>query len=97
MRRIANHGKQVSLEEPESKIDLSVASSTLDELNEKALEILRREIINLMMASSSGLLSRDNAMSLTSYIKLLGELKEKENEELARLGDDHLRKLSDKS
>lgn len=89
MRRI------VSIEDkPLPKPDFSQASTTLDELIDKSREILRREIMNLMIASSSGPLSRDNAMSLTAYIKLLGELKEKEVEELRNLSEDHLAKLA---
>jgi hypothetical protein len=95
MRRIVNKESIESLAEP-SKMkepDFSLVSTTLDELSAKAQEILRREITNLMIESTKGLLSRDNAMSLTSYIKLLGELKAKEDEELRNLSDEHLEKI----
>jgi len=89
MRRI------VSIEDkPLKEPDFSQATTTLDELIDKSREILRREILNLMIKSSSGSLDRDASMSLVSYVKLLGELKEKETEELRNLSEEHLEKLS---
>lgn len=92
MRRVADFTPKKEPTEP----DFSIAQTDLDELITKAQEILRREITNLMIASTGKLLSRDNAMSLTSYIKLLNELKEAETKALKALGDEHLERLAGK-
>lgn len=90
MRRIADFKPKQEVTEP----DFSLVSTTLEELSNKAQEILRREILNLMGESTGGKLSPTSSTSLVSYIKLLGELRDKELEDLSKLGDDHLRKLS---
>lgn len=93
MRRI------VSLEDKESpntEPDFSLAATDLEELGAKAQEILRREITNLMVESSGRKLSPTSSAALVQYIKLLGELKEKEDEQLRNLGDEHLAKLAGK-
>lgn len=89
MRRIADFKPKRESVDP----DFSLVSTTLEELSNKAQEILRREILNLMGESTGGKLSPTSSASLVSYIKLLGELRDKELEDLSKLGDDHLRKL----
>lgn len=89
MRRIADFkSKQQPVE-----VDLSIASTTLEELSNKAQEILRREILNLMGESTSGKLSPPSSTALVNYIKLLGELRDKEKEELAAMSDEFLEKI----
>lgn len=93
MRRIVSiEDKQLSVKEP----DFSLANTDLEELNAKAQEILRREITNLMIESSSNKLSPTSSSALVQYIKLLGELKDKEDETLRNLGDEHLKKIAGK-
>lgn len=74
--------------------DLNIHDVELEDLTRKTREILRREVTNLMVESTGKKLSPTSSQSLVSYIKLLGELKDKEDEELRRLGNDHLKKLS---
>lgn len=90
VRRVADYTPKTDSKEP----DFSLASTTLDELTDKAQEILRREITNLMIESTGKKLSPTSSASLVSYIKLLGELKEKEDETLRALGNDHLEKIA---
>jgi len=90
MRRIADFTSKNTQTEP----DFSLASTTLDELVDKAQEILRREITNLMVESTGKKLSPTSSQSLVAYIKLLGELKEKEEDLLQRLGDNHLKRIA---
>lgn len=73
---------------------VTVQAVSIDELQMRTLEILRREISNLMVASARGSLSRDDAMSLTGYIKLLKELKDNEKELLANASDEELEKIA---
>lgn len=93
MRRISNFTPKKEQVEP----DFSLVSTTLEELSNKAQEILRREILNLMGESTGGKLSPTSSASLVSYIKLLGELRDKELEDLSKLGDDHLKRLSEEA
>lgn len=84
-----------SIKEPtDLKPNLIEATTTIDELRVKCLEIMRREVTNLMIESSKGKLSTGSSNSLTSYVKLLEELKDLEEEELKRLSDEHLKKLA---
>lgn len=68
---------------------------SIDELMVKSLEILRREIQNLMIESSRGKLENASATALVNYIKLLGELKKKEQELLQEMSTEFLEKLSE--
>lgn len=90
VRRIADFTGKKELMEP----DLNIHDVELEDLTRKTREILRREVTNLMVESTGKKLSPTSSQSLVSYIKLLGELKDKEDEELRRLGNDHLKKLS---
>lgn len=54
-------------------------------------EILRREITNLLMESSRGKLGATSARDLVAYVRLLVELKLKQEEELAGLTDEELK------
>lgn len=74
--------------EPNKLVD-----TTLDELRAKTMEILRREVTNLMMESAKGKLTPGSSKSLVDYVKLMSELKDIEESELAALKDEHLKKL----
>lgn len=73
-----------------------LVDTTIDELRTRCLEILRREVTNLMVESSKGKLNPGSSRSLTDYVKLLSELKDIEEEELKKLSDEHLKKLVEK-
>lgn len=90
MRRIADFKPKIETVEP----DFSLASTSLEDLVNKSQEILRREITNLMIESTGKKLSPTSSAALVQYIKLLGELKDKETEELRNLGEEHLKKLA---
>lgn len=68
-------------------------SFDIEELLAKGGEILRREILNLLMESSRGKLSAASSRDLVAYVKLLSELKADALEQLDDLSDDELRKL----
>lgn len=68
---------------------------TLESQLEKATEILRREITNLMIESSSKKLSPASAKDLVAYIKLLSELKAEQSETLEGLSDEQLKAITD--
>jgi hypothetical protein len=71
-----------------------VAGFDLVELLDKGGEILRREISNLMIESSSKKLSPNSAKDLVAYLKLLHELKEEQQKTLANLSDEELELIS---
>lgn len=86
-----------AIKEPtDLKPSLIETTTTVDDLRVRCLEILRREVTNLMIESSKGKLSTGSSNSLTSYVKLLEELKDLEEEELKKLSDEHLKKLVQK-
>jgi len=91
-RRIANFTSKVT----PVAADLSLATTSIDELTLKTLEILRREVLNLMGESTAGKLSPQSSTALVSYIKLLGELKEQEKDLLDELSNKHLQEIAGK-
>jgi len=82
-----------SVKEPTDLEPNKLVDTTVDELRTKCLEILRRDVTNLMIESSKGKLAPSSSKSLTDYVKLLSELKDIEEEELKKLSDEHLKKL----
>lgn len=77
----------------QAPVDLTLAQTSVDELTAKSIEILRREILNLMGESSGGKLSPTSSTALVGYIKLLGELKKQEKDTLATMSDEFLEGL----
>lgn len=65
----------------------------VEELLAKGGLILKREIHNLLMKSAAGKLAPADARDVVSYIKLLHELKEDEQEKLSNMTDEELLKL----
>ncbi len=63
---------------------------SIDRLLEDGLYILYREIKNLMIVSARGKLEPNDAKDLRDHLKLLFELKERENEQLRGLTDEQL-------
>lgn len=76
--------------------DGSIIVTSIDELTTKTIEILRREILNLMGESTRGKLEPSSSKALVDYIKLLSDLKDKEKDLLAQLPDEYLEKLARK-
>lgn len=67
----------------------------IEELLSKGGEILRREILNLLMESSRGKLSAPSSRDLVAYIKLLSELKADALAAFVDMSDEQLRQLAD--
>lgn len=74
--------------------NFDVLSVSIDELTAKTIEILRREVQNLLIESSGGKLAEKSSTALVAYIKLLGELKKKEKDLLEDLEDEFLEKIA---
>lgn len=89
MRRIADFTSK----KPEPT-EGTVIVASVDELTAKTLEILRREITNLMIESSAGKLAPPSSKSLVDYIKLLDDLKQKEKELLEEASTEFLQRLA---
>ncbi len=67
----------------------------LDEQLERCLEILRRDVNNLMLESATKKLCPTSARDLASYLKLLVELDKKQKTSLDDLGVEELEKLAE--
>lgn len=65
-------------------------------LLDKAGLILKREVHNLTMASAAGKLLPAHARDLVAYVKLLSELRDKQEADAAAMTDDELQKLASK-
>lgn len=78
-------------------LDVPAAEISLDDLLDKTRLILYREIRNLLIESTPGLLSKDSSQALVSYIKLLKDLKKAEEETAEDLTDEELEQLVQKS
>ncbi len=80
-------------------VDSKAAFNELDKevdlqtLVKSSLSILNREIKALVFESSKGKLSKGSATDLVSYIKLLNELHDKEQELLENLSEDDLKDI----
>lgn len=81
---------------PDTPFDLPEPSELdIEALLAKSGEILRREVTNLMAESSSKKLSANSAKDLVAYVKLLHELKEKQDAVLQNMTDAELRSKVD--
>lgn len=92
-------------QKPETKIEsqgsgesMEANSGAFDVAKELELceEILRREVRNLMSESCKSKLSEKSARDLTSYIKLLSEMRDEQREGLRKLSTEELEKLAKK-
>lgn len=71
----------------------SVTDLDVLDLLAKSKEILRREISNLMIESSSKKLSPNSSRDLVSYLRLLNELKADDEAKLSEMTDEELLEL----
>lgn len=69
----------------------------LEQLFNKSIEILRREINNLFTHSTTEKLSPTDARDLVQYIKLLSEIKAEQDEAIKKLSDEELLDVSTKA
>lgn len=91
MRYIPKPQTAVSKPEPEPGM---VQKFDIEELLAKGGEILRREITNLLIESSTKKLSPASARDAVSYVKLLSELKAAQDKELNNLTEEELLELT---
>lgn len=70
-----------------------VTDISISRLINDGLSILYREIKNLLYASSKGKLSPNDAKDLRDHLKLLFEIKDRENNFLTNLSDEELQRL----
>lgn len=77
---------QLKTVEPEPTAGFDVV-----DLLDKGGLILQREIKNLLMASANGKLLPAHSRDLVAYIRLLSELKDKQEQDAAELTDDELK------
>lgn len=88
MRRIAKPMTQ--LDAPTVNTPVVVGTFDVTELLDKGGEILRREIVNLMVESSGKKLSPTSARDLVAYVRLLSELKNEQEKALSEMTDEEL-------
>jgi hypothetical protein len=74
----------------------STKAIDLDILHKRLLNVLNRDVANLLQASSLGPLNRDETNALTGYLKLLGQLKKMDKEDSDTLSDEQLSEIANK-
>ena len=82
--------EMTKMDEPDTS-DISI-----ERLIDLGLTALDREIRNLTFASSKGKLDAPSARDLRDHLKLLFELKDRENEFLGKLTDEELEAILEK-
>ena len=88
--------KQFTKNIEEAKMsEVQVSDISIERLIDLGLTALDREIKNLTMASAKGKLDAASARDLRDHLKLLFELKDRENDFLKNLTDEELQKLLD--
>jgi hypothetical protein len=70
--------------------DIPISEISVARLIDDGLLVLYREIKNLMMLSVRGKLEANDARDLRDHLKLLFELKDRENESLKGMTDEQL-------
>lgn len=93
MKRLIGQGKPLLTDIPEVS-DVPLSDISVDRLLDDGLLALSREMRNMTMASAKGKLDKDTARDLRDTVKLLFELKEREQDLLKGLTDEQLEKLA---
>lgn len=76
-------------------LDIPIQEISIEHLIDNGLAILYREIKNLMVLSASGKLEPEDARDLREHLKVLFELKARENDLLKGLSDEQIKQLVD--
>ena len=76
---------------------ISVAQHDLDALQEKCIEIIRRDISNIMSEAVDGKLQPKDASTVVNYTRLFSDIKGIQEEEAEKLTDEELEQLVDES
>lgn len=71
----------------------SVKNVNLDAEYKKLLNCLARDTKALLTKSHAGALPKEDALTLTNYLKLVKELKKSDDEHLSQLSDSQLKEL----
>lgn len=74
-------------------VEISTTDIDVTYLLGQTLEILRREIKNLMMQSMEGKLPYNSGRDLVNYVKLLSDIQSKEKDLLDGLSEEEMEKL----
>lgn len=77
-----------------SRSELSLKKVNLERLQRQFENVLSREAVHLLKISHKSKLDRDGANALSSYLKLLKDLRKAELEDLDNLSDEELEKLA---
>lgn len=93
MRRFPKTPNTEILPKPEERTDADFGAFDVAKELEMCEEILRREIRNLMSESSRSKLSEKSARDLTSYIKLLSEMRDEQGDKMKDLSVEELETL----
>ncbi len=78
-------------DKPEAVVTPPASEISVQRLIDDGLVVLYREIKQLMMSSAKGKLDPNNAKDLRDHIKLLFELKEREDASLKNLTDEQIK------
>lgn len=92
MKRIAKPSTVIFQKSEEVETPL-VSDISIQRLIDDSLLILYREIKQLLFLSSKGKLPPENARDLRDHLKLLFELKNRENEMLSKVTDEQLEQM----
>jgi hypothetical protein len=89
VKRFVSRPNTVLPEKP--NVDIPMSDISVSRLIDDGLLILHREIANLKLLSVSGKLDPASSRDLRDTVKLLFELKDRENESLKGLTDEQLK------
>lgn len=76
-----------------SRAGLSCRRVRIEDLNNKALNCLQREMSKLMGLTHQNKLGKDDAAALVQYAKLIRELRKEDREERRNMTDEELEAL----
>lgn len=91
MKRWVKQNTDISSAQVREDLDVSLSDVSIARLLDQGLLALSREIKNLLVASSKGKLGPADARDLRDHLKLLFELKDRENESLKNITDEQLK------
>lgn len=86
--------KTIVIEKTKDAIDTDEAIVDSDELLQKAMVVLQREVTNLLATSAKGKLEQSSAKDLVQYIGLLTEIEEKKINQLSQMSDEEIAALA---
>jgi len=91
MKRIAKPNTQIPLNQMPEVDNTPASDISIDRLIDDGLVALNREIKNLLTLSARGKLEAADARDLRDHLKMLFEMRERENNSLRGLTDEQLK------